>query len=73
MNTIAMPLSLQALVQLTWWFNGRADKKAKKENGHQENANTAEHAEELEMETQASKDGDIYFALFLTCEQIHIG
>ena len=28
---------------------------------------------ELEMETQASKDGDIYFALFLTCEQIHIG
>ena len=29
MNTIAMPLSLQALVQLTWWFNGRAERKAK--------------------------------------------
>ena len=70
LNTLLMPLGLQALVYATWLVNKRAEKDAKKGDAKQqpEDAVTrSEYHEELEQEARASRLGDHYFAFFLTC------
>ena len=69
LNTLIMPLGLQALVYATWWVNKRAEKKDKQDETDQpeDRATRSEYAEELEQEAKASRFGDHYFAFFLTC------
>ena len=69
LNTILMPLGLQALVYATWWFSKRDEKKDAEDDAEEANdvADLSEHAEELEQEKKASRFGDHYFAFFLTC------
>eukprot|EP01045_Picozoa_sp_COSAG04_P001970 COSAG04_NODE_68_length_29323_cov_9.683514_20_plen_101_part_00 len=69
LNTILMPLGLQALVYATWWFSKRDQKKDAEDDAEEANevADLSEHAEELEQEKKASRFGDHYFAFFLTC------
>ena len=71
LNTVLMPLALQALVYVTWWYNERADRKAEQQDTEEPDqelrVTSSEHAKELEAETKASKAGDYYFAFFLVC------
>ena len=69
LNTILMPLGLQALVYATWWFSKRDEKKDTDDDAEEatEVADLSEQAEELEQEKKASRFGDHYFAFFLTC------
>ena len=77
LNAFALPLGLQGLVYATWHFRelslpscGDGSEGTKRKGRH--HADTAgsfdfESAAELEQETIASRRGDHYFALFLTC------
>ena len=64
-------LVLLGLVQATWWFSERAEKKknAKNAAGGLQQTISAGHAEEIALETKASRSSDFYFAFFLTCER----
>ena len=70
LNTVAAPLVLLGLVQATWWFGERAEKKknAKNAAGGLQQTISAGHAEEIALETKASRSSDFYFAFFLTCK-----
>ena len=69
LNTILMPLGLQGLVYVTWWFSKRTENKDAQNDTEEvdEVLDMSEHAEEMEQEKKASRFGDHYFAFFLTC------
>ena len=72
LNALVLPLGLQALVWTTWRFQNSAlcceeSEQKPKVKTERPLAFEFENAAELEQDISASRRGDHYFALFLTC------